>query len=218
MGIVLLVFAVLLLGVCLVGIVKLLHSLLKGAVAHVVKKFLNSNFPGPARHLTGYVAIMIGAGLTMLLQSSSVFTSALTPLVGVGVLRLERMYPLTIGANIGTTLTAILAALAADANRLQDTLQIALCHLFFNIFGMLLWYPVPIMRRVPIACAKKMGDTTAEYRWFAIAYIVVVFFLVPSAIFALSIAGWYVCLAVLAPVILLAIVVGVINAPAKQEA
>ena len=212
MGIVLLIFAVTILCVCLIGIVKLLHSLLKGAVARIIRKFLNSDFPGPARYLTGYVAIFIGAGLTMLVQSSSIFTSALTPLVGLGVLHLERMYPLTLGANIGTTLTAILAALASDASRLQDTMQIALCHLFFNIFGIIIWYPAPPMRKVPIACAKKMGNTTAKYRWFAVAYIALVFFLVPAIVFGLSMAGWYVCLAVVGPLIILAIVIGVINA------
>ena len=69
------------------------------------------------------------------LQSSSIFTSALTPLVGVGVLHLDRMFPLTLGANIGTTVTAILAALASDAAKLHVTLQVgALC---FGIFSIL---------------------------------------------------------------------------------
>lgn len=81
-GICLLIFALAALCGCLVGIVKLLHALLQGSVAQLLHRFLNANLPGKARHLTGYVAIIAGAGLTMLLQSSSVFTSALTPLVG----------------------------------------------------------------------------------------------------------------------------------------
>ena len=60
----------------------------------------------------------------MLVQSSSIFTSALTPLVGVGILHLDRMYPLTLGANIGTTFTAILASLAADRRVFHRTLQV----------------------------------------------------------------------------------------------
>ena len=64
---------------------------------------------------------------------------------------------------IGTTTTGIIAALASDAEHLQQTLQIALCHLFFNITGILLYYPIPVMRW-PIPVAKILGATVAEYR------------------------------------------------------
>ena len=73
---------------------------------------------------TGYVAIIVGCGLTMLVQSSSIFTSAITPLVGVGILHLDRMYPLTLGANLGTTFTAILAAMASERTVFQKTMQV----------------------------------------------------------------------------------------------
>jgi len=47
------------------------------------------------------------------------------------------MYPFTLGSNIGTTITGIMAALTATtALELRNSLQIALCHTFFNIFGM----------------------------------------------------------------------------------
>ena len=45
--------------------------------------------------------IVFGALVTFLVQSSSVFTATVTPLVGAGVLTLERAYPLTLGSNIG---------------------------------------------------------------------------------------------------------------------
>ena len=74
--------------------------------------------------------------LTILVQSSSIFTSTLTPLVGLGIITVERVYPFTIGSNIGTTVTGILAALTANnAKELRNSLQIALCHTFFNIIG-----------------------------------------------------------------------------------
>jgi sodium-dependent phosphate cotransporter len=72
-------------------------------VARVAKRTINANFPGPLACLTDYAALLVGAIMTVLVQSSSVFTSALTPLVGVGCLKLERMYPLTLGSNVGTT-------------------------------------------------------------------------------------------------------------------
>ncbi|KAI0222245.1 Sodium-dependent phosphate transport protein 2B, partial [Lamellibrachia satsuma] len=75
LGVVLLVLALLMLCLCLVLIVKLLHSILRGKIALVLRHFINADFPGVFRHLTGYVAILVGAGLTMLVQSSSIFTS-----------------------------------------------------------------------------------------------------------------------------------------------
>ena len=74
--------------------------------------------------------------MTILVQSSSIFTSTLTPLVGLGIITVERVYPFTLGSNIGTTITGILAALTATgAEELKNSLQIALCHTFFNIIG-----------------------------------------------------------------------------------
>ncbi len=74
--------------------------------------------------------------MTILVQSSSIFTSTLTPLVGLGIITVERVYPFTLGSNIGTTITGIMAALTATtALDLKHSLQIALCHTFFNIFG-----------------------------------------------------------------------------------
>ena len=67
--------------------------------------------------------MLVGLGITICVQSSSITTSALTPLVGIGVLKVERMYPTVLGANIGTCITGVLAALAADASKLALTLQ-----------------------------------------------------------------------------------------------
>ena len=165
----------------------------------MIKKGINSDFPKPFKWLTGYVAILLGAGMTMLVQSSSIFTSALTPLVGIGVVTIDRTYPLTLGANIGTTVTSMLAALAATS-KFRESLQIALCHLFFNISGIAIWYPLPFMRKIPVKGAKFLGNTTAKYRWFAFIYLVIVFFVFPAIVLGLSIAGWQVLVGVGVPV------------------
>ncbi|CAG5115491.1 unnamed protein product, partial [Candidula unifasciata] len=188
-GILLFVFSIISLSLCLYTMVKLLHSLLGGQIAKVARKTINSDFPRPFQWLTGYVAILIGAGMTILVQSSSVFTSALTPLVGIGCLKLERMYPLTLGSNIGTTFTGILAALASSSATISVALQLAFCHLFFNITGILLFYPVPTMRSIVLDTAKYLGRTTARYRWFAIAYIIFMFIIFPGFFFIVSLAG-----------------------------
>jgi sodium-dependent phosphate cotransporter len=149
--------------------------------------------------------------VTVLVQSSSVFTSTLTPLVGIGVVTIERVYPLTLGSNIGTTITSILAALTADADMIQYTMQIALCHLFFNISGILLFYPIPPLRNVPIRIAKSLGSITAKYRWFAIVYLISMFLVLPFAVFGLSLAGWWVLVGVGVPIALLLIAVVIVN-------
>ena len=210
-GIVLLIVSLVILCLCLIFIVKILHSLMRGHIAKVIKKTVNADFPRPFHHLTGYFAIMVGAGMTILVQSSSIFTSALTPLIGIGVVGLDRAFPLTLGANIGTTATGILAAMASDSSKLHRALQIALCHLFFNISGILLWYPIPYMRRVPIRFAKILGNKTASYRWFAVAYLIFGFFLLPAAVFGLSIAGWQILVGVAGPIVLLLMFVIIVN-------
>jgi hypothetical protein len=177
---------------------------------NVIRRSVNAQLPGRATFLTGYVAMLAGAVLTVLVQSSSVFTSALTPLVGVGVISLERVYPLTLGSNLGTTTTGILAALAAPSERATAAIQIALCHLLFNLTGIVLFYPVPFMR-LPIGLAKFMGNTTARYRWFAIVYLVLVYFAIPLAVFGLSSAGSVVLPAVVGVVVSLTVVVVVVN-------
>ncbi len=52
--------------------------------------------------------MIIGGVITFLLQSSSSFTSMLTPMVGSGILSLERAYELTLGSNIGNISTHLL--------------------------------------------------------------------------------------------------------------
>ena len=88
---------------------------------------------------------------------------------------------------LGTTTTSLLAALSVKEDTAQ-ALQIALVHLMFNITGITLFYPIPLTR-LPIFMAKKLGEITAEYRWFSIAYLLSMFFLFPGIIFALSLAG-----------------------------
>ncbi|XP_060464099.1 sodium-dependent phosphate transport protein 2C isoform X2 [Panthera onca] len=209
-GFILLAASLLLLCTCLVLIVKLLNSVLRGRIAQAVRKVINADFPFPFSWLSGYLAILVGAGLTFVLQSSSVFTAAVVPLMGVGVISLERAYPLFLGSNIGTTTTALLAALASPADMLLSALQVALIHFFFNLAGILLWYVVPVLR-LPIPLAKRFGDVTAKYRWVAIAYLLLSFLLLPLAAFGLSLAGSTVLAAVGGPLVGLVLLVILVN-------
>lgn len=60
---------------------RLIQLHLSGIAAHVCPR-LPADFPFPFGWVTGYIALMVGAGMTFIVQSSSVFTSAITPLVG----------------------------------------------------------------------------------------------------------------------------------------
>ncbi|KAM4020846.1 sodium-dependent phosphate transport protein 2C isoform 1-T2 [Anomaloglossus baeobatrachus] len=214
-GFILLTASLLVLCTCLILIVKLLNSVLKGQIAHVIKKIINADFPFPFSWLTGYLAIIVGAVMTFVVQSSSVFTAAIVPLMGVGVISMKRAYPLFLGSNIGTTTTAVLAALASPAESLSESVQVAFIHLFFNLTGIMLWYVIPYLR-IPIHVAKKFGDITAKYRWFAVLYLLVSFLILPLAIFGLSIAGWIVLAAVGGPLLIMFIAVIIINVLQKR--
>jgi len=173
-GGVVLFLSLVILIVCLIGLVTLLQKMLLGVSTRIIYKATNIN---------GYLAMLVGCGITILVQSSSITTSSLTPLVGMGVIQLEQMYPLTLGANIGTTFTAILSSMVSTK---VEALQVALCHLFFNIFGILIWYPIPFMRRIPLNMARMLGKTTRIWRGFPLVYILVVFFVIPGILLGIS--------------------------------
>lgn len=196
-GAIVLISALAILCISLFIIVATLKSILKGRIAVWLHASVNGDFPDlkcggitiPLGWLTGYVAMGVGLLVTIGVQSSSITTSALTPLVGVGVIKIERMYPTVLGANIGTCVTGVLAALAASASKLYLTLQVAYAHLFFNIIGIFIWYVIWPMRRIPIGAAKFMGRTTAKYRWFAGFYLLMAFFVIPLIFMGLSLWG-----------------------------
>lgn len=123
--------------------------------------------------------------MTFLVQSSSVFTSTITPLVGMGLIELATAYPLFLGANVGTTTTGLLAALARDPTAIHDAMQVSFVHLLFNLNGILLFFPIPFMR-IPIPLSEILGCTTSKYRWFAMAYLLVMFVILPLFIVAIS--------------------------------
>jgi sodium-dependent phosphate cotransporter len=122
------------------------------------------------------LGLVVGAILTAIVQSSSVTTSILVPLAGAGILTVKQIFPITLGANIGTTITAILAALAVG----PAGLTIALVHLLFNISGILIVYPFMPLRRVPIRLAEGLARRAAESRRYAFFYVVGMFFLAPG--------------------------------------
>jgi sodium-dependent phosphate cotransporter len=129
---------------------------------------------------TAIRSFAIGAALTAVVQSSSVTTSLAVPLVGAGILTVEQIFPYVLGANLGTTITAMLASLATGS---EVAITVAFAHLCFNISGMIIWYP---FRRVPITMARVMAEVSTKSRKIAIIYLIVMFYVIPGLLIFLA--------------------------------
>ncbi len=151
----------------LIMLVKVLRSVMLGRAETFISKVLGKS---------GWMGILIGLLVTAMVQSSSITTSVLVPMAAAGIVTVGQIFPITIGANIGTTVTALIAAIAAGG----AGVTIALVHCLFNIFGMLMFYPIPAIRRLPVVAAEKVGAFVANRRRMALVYVFAVFYGVPA--------------------------------------
>ncbi|MBB33347.1 MAG: sodium dependent phosphate transporter [Acidimicrobiaceae bacterium] len=124
----------------------------------------------------GTIAMLLGLVITISVQSSSITTSIMIPLAAAGVVSLRNIYPVTLGANVGTTITALLAALATSR---PEALTVALVHTLFNVGGIVLLYPMPGVRDIPIRLAENLAKIAIQRRFMAVAYVVVAFIVIP---------------------------------------
>lgn len=168
-GIVFVILSVVLIFITLFFIVKVMKSMMLDKIAIILDRVLSKS---------AFITIIIGMLLTMMVQSSSITTSLLVPMLGAGILTLENAYPITLGANIGTTITALLASLAGT----QAGLTIALVHLLFNISGTLIFYPIPMLRNIPLTLARRFADLCCENRKIAVLFILFMFLIIPALI------------------------------------
>ena len=153
---------------------KYLVDLARGLVVSKAERFLHEYLFGAA----GY-AMLFGVVMTVAVQSSSITTSLIIPLVGAGILTVEQIFPYTLGANVGTTVTAMLAALST-AN--VPAITIAFVHLIFNLSGIVLIYPIAAVRRIPIRLSHALAGFASQSRGWAIAYLAVVFYAIPLCV------------------------------------
>lgn len=122
---------------------------------------------------TAWRAFLVGLLLTAMVQSSSITTSLAVPMAGAGLLTIVQIFPYTLGTNIGTTVTAILAALVTGN---LSAIIVAFSHLLFNVSGIVAWWP---FKFVPIALAEKFSVIAIRRKIIPILYIIIVFFLIP---------------------------------------
>jgi len=163
------ILALVILFYALVQITKNMKVLMDSRLEEMMNRVLAKN---------GYLGMLIGLIVTMIIQSSSITTSLLVPLVASGVLKLEMAYPILVGANIGTTITALLAAMAFSGTAGVDAISVALVHVLFNCSGALLWYPIPFMR-LPVRGAKFLSALSTLSRKYVFMWLGCVFFIIP---------------------------------------
>ncbi len=129
---------------------------------------------------TALRAFVLGLLLTALVQSSSVTTSLIVPLAGAGLLTIHQVFPYTLGANVGTTVTAMLAALSLGE---PAAIAVATAHLLFNICGIAIFYP---LRAIPKFLSTRLARLAAAWPPAAVIFVIVVFFLTPMALIAIT--------------------------------
>merc|ERR1711990_545960 len=183
---VVLIIALFFLCFALYWIVRILHYLVLSSGRRVGENGEQTTFMKVTQKVLGMhplLSIIYGMLMTIAVQSSSITTSTLTPLVALDIITLEQMLPLTLGANIGTTCTAFIASVVSGS---QDAIQVSICHLLFNIIGLLIWFPLPFMRAVPLGWARLMGEYVNLFPWFGAFYIGVAFVALPLALYLCS--------------------------------
>jgi sodium-dependent phosphate cotransporter len=164
------IFALAGLFVSLFSVVKLMRSLV---IAKVERLFHDVIFKSDMRSMG------LGFAITAIIQSSSVTTSLAVPLAGAGIITTRRVFPLALGANVGTTVTALMAALAAGN---PVGLAIAFAHLLFNLLGICVWYP---LRRFPIWLAERFAALTAKSQAAPLIFLVGVYLVLPLVLITL---------------------------------
>lgn len=150
---------------------KVLQKVLVGRAKEVLHKALGR---GPLSGITS------GALVTIMVQSSSTTTSLMIPLAGGGVFSTRQLYPFTLGANIGTTITALLAATAISGAGAQLALTIALVHVLFNVFAVVFIYGLPFLRDLPVRAAEGLARVGSENKLLALGYVAGLFFALPA--------------------------------------
>ncbi|MEQ9302685.1 MAG: Na/Pi symporter, partial [Marinoscillum sp.] len=168
-----LLLGIVLLFACIKFISKWLYKILIGKTKD---RFENVVFKNK------YRAFGWGLVITSVAQSSSLTTSLIVPLVATGKVKIKKAFQFIMGANIGTTITALLAAIFQS----EAAISLAIVHLLFNLTGVLVFFLIPYLSNVPVYLAKKMGRVTMNIRLVGFAYILFAFFLIPFTLIYFS--------------------------------
>jgi len=161
-----------------------LVKLLRNAAASRVQVYMTR-----ALDASPYIAMLVGMVMTVIVQSSSITTSLMVPLAGARIVTLRQVFPVTLGANIGTTVTALLASMAAPPETAALAVQIALVHLIFNLTAIAMIFIVPAIREIPLRAAQGLANLAVRSKKLAILYLVLLFYVLPALLVAAT-RGW----------------------------
>ncbi|MDJ0664126.1 MAG: Na/Pi symporter [Acidimicrobiia bacterium] len=167
-GIVMLIFGLGLIFFALAYVTRNMRLVMAGRIERSINTVLMKG--------GGLSAIAIGIVITVMVQSSSITTSVLVPMIAAGVVTLRSAFPITLGANIGTTITAMLASLASES---EEGLVIGLVHFFFNTIGVAVFYSIPILRPIPVKIAERLAVLAEVRKSIVVVYVVGLFIVVP---------------------------------------
>jgi len=117
---------------------------------------------------------------TAAIRSSTITISVVVPIVAQKIVSIRKAAPFILGANIGTTITAFIAAVL-NVNT-STAISIAIAHFLFNFIGVMIFYPIPLLRKLPLELATRLGKLTLRYRLIGFVYILLTFFIIPFSL------------------------------------
>ena len=133
-----------------------LEKLSSGRLEHILERLTSNVFKG----------VLLGAVVTGLIQSSAATTVMCVGFVNAGIMKLEQTVGIIMGANIGTTVTAMLSSVGTNKNARRA----AVVHLLFNVIGVAVLLSVFCIVRAVLAPA--LLDESATRAGIAVAHSV----------------------------------------------
>lgn len=169
-GVVLAMMSFILLVISILIFRKLISNLLKAQSPETFSKFF---FAGEIK------SFFWGLVTTAAIRSSTITTSIVVPIVAKKIVKIRIAAPFIMGANIGTTITAFIAAMVNSNN---SAINIAIAHFLFNFIGVVLFFPIPAMKEIPIRLSMALGRLTLRYRIAGFVFILLTFFIIPFSL------------------------------------
>lgn len=151
----------------------------------IISELLDAKSPTFSRFIfQGEVkSFLWGLVTTAAIRSSTITTSVVVPIVAKKIVSIRMAAPFIMGANVGTTITAFIAAMMNSGN---SAINLAIAHFLFNAIGVIFFFPVPAMKEIPIALSLGLGKLTMRYRLTGFVFILLTFFLIPFALIYLN--------------------------------
>lgn len=174
-GLIVALLSFILLFLSILAFRKIISGILKASSPEAFSKFFFKN---------QIKSFFWGLVTTGAIRSSTITTSVVVPIVAQRIIPLKKAAPFILGANIGTTVTAFIAAILNTNS--SSAISIAIAHFLFNFIGVLIFWPIPVLRKIPLRLAAGLGRLTLKYRLVGLVYILLFFFFIPFSLIYLN--------------------------------